>query len=137
MASMLIAALFCVVAAVGSSQAPDCISEPDNMLCCVLEPETGGCLLQFSELPYKPCSPACMKRYQSLGYECYKKYKVHAWWENMERQCDPQGRVEFKPPTTSYVPSYGAAKAISAACPCTSSRFVLVLLPGLLFAALS
>lgn len=136
---MLVAVLLSVVTLTCSSQAtPDCVADPENMLCCELEPFTRDCILKFSWHPTNTCSPACMKRYQSLGYECYKNYQSHDYWTNMEKNCDPQRKIEFKPPTTTYVPSYGASKAValSEACPLASSRFVLLLLPGFLFAAL-
>ncbi|OLP87712.1 Ankyrin repeat domain-containing protein 50 [Symbiodinium microadriaticum] len=60
-----------------------------------------GCFLAGFDRNRFPCSPACQKRYQTLGYYCYNKHKGHFWWVNQETQCDPTGIVVFQPDTTS------------------------------------
>ncbi|CAJ1345115.1 unnamed protein product [Effrenium voratum] len=87
-------------------QTVDCAADPENMYCCALEPSV-PCLLEGFVRQTTPCSAACQKRYQHLGYECYKNYKEHFQWEIMQNMCDPTGIVEFKADTTSYRPNYG------------------------------
>eukprot|EP00439_Symbiodinium_sp_Y106_P013768 s1763_g1.t5 len=98
--------------------AVDCENEPDNMYCCELEPaEPEGCFLAGFDRNRFPCSPACQKRYQTLGYYCYNKHKGHFWWVNQETQCDPTGIVVFQPDTTSSRPDYRGAVATADAAP--------------------
>eukprot|EP00931_Biecheleriopsis_adriatica_P102917 TRINITY_DN77820_c0_g1_i1.p1 TRINITY_DN77820_c0_g1~~TRINITY_DN77820_c0_g1_i1.p1 ORF type:complete len:140 (+),score=30.63 TRINITY_DN77820_c0_g1_i1:79-498(+) len=115
----------------------DCEEEPDNMLCCPLEPGR-TCLLQGFFKPHYPCSAACKKRYQSLGWECYKDYKENFMWQNMAKNCDSQGLIEFKPPTTSFRPNYGgavissssAAPAVAHLWPVWATMLVAFMMPG-------
>mmetsp|Transcript_84023 Transcript_84023/g.133180 ORF Transcript_84023/g.133180 Transcript_84023/m.133180 type:complete len:142 (+) Transcript_84023:78-503(+) len=88
-------------------QTVDCEADPENMYCCPLQP-MAPCLLEGFVRSDQPCSAACQKRYQTLGYDCYKDYKEHFQWNNMRRNCDPQNIVQFNPPDTSFrPPDYG------------------------------
>eukprot|EP00434_Breviolum_minutum_P001414 symbB.v1.2.001243.t1/scaffold63.1/size477159/14 len=103
-----------VMQSLAQVQTVDCEADPENMYCCPLQ-QGAPCLLEGFVNTNSPCSAACQKRYESLGYDCYKDYQLHFKWENMKRNCDPSNIVEFKPPETSFRPDYGPWGGVTAA----------------------
>lgn len=121
-----------VLRSLAQLQTVDCEADPENMYCCPLQP-MAPCLLDGFVRSDQPCSAACQKRYQTLGYDCYKDYKEHFQWNNMRRNCDPQNIVQFNPPETSFRPDYGpfAQATTAGAQSLVPSTLLAVILQGL------
>mmetsp|Transcript_87360 Transcript_87360/g.154887 ORF Transcript_87360/g.154887 Transcript_87360/m.154887 type:complete len:141 (-) Transcript_87360:193-615(-) len=91
----------------------NCDEDEENEVCCETVTTT-SCLFEGFHHPYKTCSVACKKRYQNLGYQCWKDYNAHMNWQQMETQCDPTGIIEFKEATTSFEYSQGVTSSSDA-----------------------
>eukprot|EP00933_Yihiella_yeosuensis_P010391 TRINITY_DN11688_c0_g2_i1.p1 TRINITY_DN11688_c0_g2~~TRINITY_DN11688_c0_g2_i1.p1 ORF type:complete len:138 (-),score=20.86 TRINITY_DN11688_c0_g2_i1:220-633(-) len=104
----------------------DCTQNDEQAKCCPLQ-SGQPCLFQNFNKPTSPCSVACQKKFQILGYDCFKDFNMNFMWGHMKSNCDPQNLVEFKAPTTSYKPAYGAAPASSLAASSRAASFLAFL----------
>merc|ERR1719356_380863 len=82
----------------------NCDVDTENEACCEMEEGSASrCLFHDFIRPGTVCSVACKKRYQNLGYQCWKDYNTNFMWAFMETACDPTGIVDLStPPTTSF-----------------------------------
>lgn len=94
------------------SSNPDqsCKEDPDQTKCCPVE-DRSPCLITIIR-PSDGCTPACRKRYATLGYKCWKRFHKHFQWQQAARNCDPESRVVFEPDASEDLEAEGEVQLL-------------------------